>query len=118
MQASCYNVYNRSCALLQREPTVLDYLSLREDTKLWASKGDGKPLNVNMACVLGRAMLSGIGANYLQAVPRAKDRREFRRRFADYFDFDREPLAVGHLRFGHAESVLPLISLLVAVGAA
>ena len=87
-------------------------MALAEDTKLWASKGSGKALNVKMACVLGRSMLSGIGANYLKVEPRRKAKREFLERYKDYFDFESEKETVGHLRFGHAESVLPLISLL------
>lgn len=90
-------------------------MALAEDTKLWASKGSGKALNVKMACVLGRSMLSGIGANYLKVEPRRKAKREFLERYKDYFDFESEKETVGHLRFGHAESVLPLISLLVGM---
>lgn len=102
--------------MLMREPGILEFLALVEDTKLWASKGSGKDLNVEMACVLGRSMLSGIGANYLKVVPRRKAKREFYERYKEYFDFEGEKETVGHLRFGHAESVLPLISLLVGMG--
>lgn len=102
--------------MLMREPGILEFLALMEDTKLWASKGSGKDLNVEMACVLGRSMLSGIGANYMKAVPRRKAKRDFYRRYKEYFDFEGEKETVGHLRFGHAESVLPLISLLVEMG--
>ena len=102
--------------MLRREPSVLEYLSLREDTQLWVRKGSGKLLNTNMACVLGRSMLSGIGASYLRSMAKPKDKKEFLERYKDYFDFDKEPNSLGHLRFGHAESILPLLSLLVGMG--
>lgn len=96
-----------------REPKILGQLDYDDDMRLYTFKGEGNPLNWRMACPLARSILRGIGANYLARLPEGEEKDEFVATYEEYFDFGKEPLSRLHLRFGHAESILPLYFLFV-----
>ena len=82
--------------------------------RLYTFKGEGNPLNWRMACPLARSILRGIGANYLAALKDEEKKEAFQATYGEYFDFASEPVSRMHLRFGHAESVLPLFFFFVS----
>ena len=114
LEASCYNDYARSCELLLREPTALKQLVYDDDMRLYAFKGEGDPLYWRMACPLGKSILGGLAASLRAAMPEGEAKEAFVAAMEEYVDFAKEPVSRAHLRFGHAESILPLYFLFVA----
>ena len=113
-QASCYNTYNHTCAILAREPNILGQLSMDDDMRLVMYKGEGSQLNFQMACPLGRSMLSGLLSNLLGHLPEGEKKKALMEKYAEHFDLE-EGVSRAHLRFGHAESILPLYYMFVGV---
>ena len=75
-QASCYNTYNHTCAVLEREPNIFQQLSMDDDMRLVMYKGEGSQLNFQMACPLGRSMLSGLLSSLLSHLPEGEKKEE------------------------------------------
>lgn len=113
-QASCYNTYNHTCAVLEREPNIFQQLSMDDDMRLVIYKGEGSQLNFQMACPLGRSMLSGLLSSLLSRLPEGEKKEALKAKYAAHFDVEEE-VPRAHLRFGHAESILPLYYLFVGV---
>ena len=113
-QASCYNTYNHTCAVLERESNIFQQLSMDDDMRLVMYKGEGSQLNFQMACPLGRSMLSGLLSSLLNHLPEGEKKEALKAKYAAHFDLEEE-VPRAHLRFGHAESILPLYYLFVGV---
>lgn len=77
-------------------------------------KGEGNQLNFQMACPLGRSMLSGLLVNLLSHLPEGEKKQALKEKYAEHFDLE-EGLSRVHMRFGHAESILPLYYLFVGM---
>ncbi len=118
LEASCYNDYARSCELLLREPAALRQLVYDDDMRLYAFKGEGDPLYWRMACPLARDLLAGLAAGLRDAMPEGDAKEAFVASMEEYLDFEKVPASRAHLRFAHAESILPLYFLFVAMGEA
>ena len=98
------------------EPNILSELNRDDDMRLAVYKGEANQLNFQMACPLGRSLLTGLGANLLAHLPDGEQKTRIIEEYGKYFDFASEPPSVAHLRFGHAESILPLYYLFVLEG--
>lgn len=118
LEASCYNDYARSCELLLREPAALRQLVYDDDMRLYAFKGEGDPLYWRMACPLARDLLAGLAAGLRDAMPGGKRQRGVRRVDGGISRLREGSGVARALRFAHAESILPLYFLFVAMGEA
>ena len=86
--------------------------------RLYAFKGEGDPLYWRMACPLARDLLAGLAAGLRDAMPEGNAKEAFVASMEEYLDFEKVPASRAHLRFAHAESILPLYFLFVAMGEA
>ena len=112
-EASCYNDYSRTCDLLLREPAILEQLEYDENMRLYAFKGEGSPLYYRMAIPLAQSILRGMAKAYMDELTDKEERKEFFEKFDPYLNLTRvEPSRI-HMRFAHAESILPLYFLFV-----
>lgn len=100
--------------MLEREPNIFQQLSMDDDMRLVMYKGEGSQLNFQMACPLGRSMLSGLLSSLLNHLPEGEKKEALKAKYAAHFDLEEE-VPRAHLRFGHAESILPLYYLFVGV---
>ena len=112
-QASCYNTYNRTCKILAREARIFNQLSYNDDVALYLKKGPGSEINIRMACPLGRDVIGGLARNVYSRMPDGDEKTTFYEKYAKYFDLSYQEQSRMHLRFGHAESILPLYNLFV-----
>lgn len=113
IQASCYNQYNRTCSLLGLEPAIFDQLAYDDDVRLFLKKGPGSEISTRMACPLGRDVFGGLARNLYSRMEEGDEKKAFLDQFGDYFDLSYSEQSRLHLRFGHAESILPLYYLFI-----
>ena len=100
---------------MKSDQGIFEEMGYQDDLKQYHLKGAGNPLNIKMSCLLGKSILNGIGANYLHNTLNKREKKEFIEKYGKYFEFENEPITRGHLRFGHAESLLPLFRLFVGL---
>lgn len=81
--------------------------------RLYAFKGEGGPLYYRMAIPLAQSILRGMAKAYMDALEDADKKRAFFEKYDSYFNLTSvEPSRI-HMRFAHAESMLPLYFLFV-----
>ena len=59
--------------------------------RLAVYKGEANQLNFQMACPLGRSLLTGLGANLLAHLPDGEQKTRIIEEYGKYFDFASEP---------------------------
>ena len=81
--------------------------------RLYAFKGEGAPIYYRMAFPLAQSILRGLAKAYMDELQDPEEKKEFFEKFNPYFNLTSvEPSRI-HMRFAHAESILPLYFLFV-----
>ena len=66
-----------------------------------------------MACPLGRDLIGGLARYLYTQMNEDEAKQEFFSEYNPYFDLSKPDHSRLHLRFGHAESLLPLYNLFI-----
>ena len=76
-------------------------------------KGPGGDQNLRMSCPLIRDVFGGLARNLYARLKEGEEKTAFFTKYAPYFDLTTPEQSRLHMRFGHAESLLPLYYLLI-----
>lgn len=113
LEASCYNNYQRTCKLLAKEPAFLTQLSYGDDLELFFMNGPVNDLNTRMACPLGREVLGGLARFVYSHMQEGDAKTAYYTQYHEYFDLNKPEDSRLHMRFAHAESLMPLYELFI-----
>ena len=112
LKASCYNDYSKTCQILFEEPSIVEQLDYDDNMRLYAFKGEGATLYYKMAMPLAQSILKGLAKAYMNELDQ-EHKVEFFDKYDVYFNLTTVEDSRLHMRFAHAESILPLYFLFV-----
>ena len=94
---------------------IFEQLEYDENMRLYAFKGEGNPLYYRMAMPSAQSIIRGVAYAYMNEMTNQTQKEEFFEKYDPYFNLTTvEPSRV-HMRFAHAESILPLYFLFVSI---
>ena len=96
-----------------KEPAIFNQVGYDDDARLFLLKGPGAEVTVKMACPLGRDLIGGIARYVYTQMNEDEAKQRFFSKYNPYFDLSKPDHSRLHLRFGHAESLLPLYNLFI-----
>lgn len=86
-----------------------------DNMRLYTFKGQGSPLYYRMAIPLAQSILRGMAKAYMDELEDEEEKKEFFEKYDPYFNLTAVNPSRVHMRFAHAESILPLYFLFVCL---